>query len=714
MIGNKQIRFRIVSLIRSPLVRAGLACALLATASHADGNTAKTKQLEVRIASEQSAIQPNADFTVGLDFKVQPGWHIYWINPGDSGQTPTIQWSLPPGVSAGSIQWPKPQKITFSEVALYGYGDAVLLPIPMHAGPGVSVGKPLKMTGEVTWLVCREVCIPGKAMLQISIPTAQVAQVDPERRAQFESARAAMPLPAPADWKASARSDGDSFTLNVTTGRPEQSAVFFPLEPNQIDNVAAQKFDSQSQGLTLKIKSSDFATTAPADLQGLLVFPSGKSFIIDAPVQVTAAAEAVAGNETRLPGFRSLLATLGFAFLGGLILNLMPCVLPVLSLKVFGLGQMGGSEAKRVRIHGLFYTFGILVSFWLLVAVLEVLRAAGRQVGWGFQMQSPVFLVFLTALMFLLALNLLGVFDIVFSWMGMGHSLTARSGYSGPFFTGVLATIVATPCTAPFMGAAIGFALTQSSWIIFLVFTSLALGLAAPFLLLSFEPRWARILPKSGKWMNTFKQALSFPLFGAAIWLIWVFGQERGVNGAGLLLAGLLIISIGVWSYGVMRRPVLRVAVVLILLTVGLGLPISMSLAPTPAVSAATGAQASEGLRWESFSPEKLSEYRAESKPVLVDFTAAWCLSCQVNERAVFHSGEVQKRLERGDIALMKADWTSYDPTITKALAQYDRSGVPFYLMFGATQKPVIATEILTPQALLKAIDDLQPAGKGI
>jgi thiol:disulfide interchange protein len=389
-------------------------------------------------------------------------------------------------------------------------------------------------------------------------------------------------------------------------------------------------------------------------------------------------------------------------------------VFPVLSLKFLGLTHLGHSEAKRARIHGLFYTLGILISFWILVGVLLAVRAAGHQVGWGFQMQSPVFVVCLTVLLFLLGLNLFGLFEIGTSVMGVGNSLATKSGYTGSFFTGVLATVVATPCTAPFMGAAVGFALTQSSLIAFLVFTALALGLAAPYLVLSFEPRWARILPKPGEWMVKMKQVLAFPLFGAAIWLVWVFGQQLGMDAAARLLGGLLLIAIGAWIFGSFKSRIVRDVIALLLLGAGLWLPITAGAEGNRVVSANNTPQSAPAgaLQWESFSPEKLQQYRAEAKPVLVDFTAAWCLSCQVNERAVFHSTEIQQRLHDSGVVLMKADWTSYDPAITKALAEYGRSGVPFYVMYGRSAEPVISTEFLTPQAMQDVLTKLKSEGK--
>jgi thiol:disulfide interchange protein DsbD len=681
---------------------------LAAQFSYALTNSAKTAQLEVSLVSEQTSIQPGQEFWVGLDFKLQPGWHVYWINPGDSGEPPKIKWTLPAGFNAGSFQWPKPEKISVSTLVDYGYSNRVLLIMPMHAAAKIT--KPADLVADVHWLVCREICIPGKAQLGLTLPVAASAQLDPAQHELFEATRKQIPQSAPAEWRTSTSAQGNDFVLNVETGEHEKSATFFPLMEQQIENGAEQKVESDTRGVQLRLKKSDGLTQTPATLQGLLMLGSGKSYLVDAPVSGVISSAAVPNSRPA----QSLLSVFGLAFLGGIILNLMPCVFPVLSLKMLGLTHLGHSEAKRARIHGLLYTLGILISFWTLVGVLLAVRAAGHQIGWGFQMQSPVFVVCLTALLFLLGLNLFGLFEVGTSVMGVGNSLATKSGYTGSFFTGVLATVVATPCTAPFMGAAVGFALTQSSLIAFLVFTALALGLAAPYLILSFEPRWARILPKPGEWMVKMKQVLAFPLFGAAIWLVWVFGQQLGMDAAARLLGGLLLIAIGAWVFGSFKSRIARDVIALLLLGAGLWLPITADAHGSRVVSANNTPQSAPAgaLQWESFSPEKLQQYRAEAKPVLVDFTAAWCLSCQVNERAVFHSTEIQQRLHDSGVVLMKADWTSYDPAITKALAEYGRSGVPFYVMYGRSAEPVISTEFLTPQAMQDALTKLKSEGK--
>jgi thiol:disulfide interchange protein DsbD len=370
-------------------------------------------------------------------------------------------------------------------------------------------------------------------------------------------------------------------------------------------------------------------------------------------------------------------------------------------------------ERKTVQLSAAIYTLGVLVSFWVLVAVLLALRAGGRSLGWGFQLQSPGFVAFLICLLFVLGLSLIGAFEIGSSLMSVGSSLTQRGRYSSSFFTGVLATVVATPCTAPLMGVAVGFALSQSPLVCVAVFTSMAIGLASPFLLLSVFPNLSRFLPRPGAWMETLKQLMSFLVFGSVIWLLWVLGQQVGMNQLALMLFALLFLSLAVWIAG--RWPQSR-AVGITAAVIGIAATVYCSAALTPLAASdrqngSEAALAKGGLKWEAFSPDKLASYRSSGKPVLVDFTAAWCLTCQVNDRVVFHSPEVEQRLNRSDIALLRADWTSYDPVITEWLAKFGRSGIPFYVIYtpGQGSTPVTLPDgLLTPSAFLKSLDKLK------
>ncbi|MGA3211028.1 MAG: protein-disulfide reductase DsbD domain-containing protein [Terriglobales bacterium] len=676
---------------------------VISSPTHASTSKASAPHAKVSLISEHAAFVPGQETWLGIQFQLEPGWHIYWLNPGDSGVPPRVTWNLSPGLTMGEIQWPVPERITAPSVTDYGYSQSVLLMAPLSAvaAPGPQLAD---IGADVRWLVCRELCLPGQAKLQLTLPVAAVASLNPETQELFTAARERWPKPIPDRWKLTARSDKDDFVVTIATGHPEPGADFFPSSPGQIDNLTPPAVRATPQGAELRLKKSDQLVSDISTLQGIVLLNERPAAAYLANVSVEPAPAAKGGAA----GFSSLPLIIAFAFLGGAILNLMPCVFPVLSLKAIGLLQSRGEGRSELRKHGLAYAAGVLCSVWLLLGVLLLLRAAGRQIGWGFQLQSQTFVVSLAAFLFLMGLSLAGLFEIGMSWMGLGSSLASHSGCAGSFFTGVLATIVATPCTAPFMGTAVGFALGQSSPLAFAVFTLLAFGLAAPYLLLSFFPQWSRVLPKPGRWMETARQAMAFPLFAAVIWLVWVFGQQAGMNAAVRLLCGLLLIAIAGWLLGRLRRSMLVLTTVTFLFAFSIWFPLHGEQG-TAGTNAEAQASNSHGLQWEPFSAERVQQYRDEGKPVFVDFTAAWCLTCQVNERTVFSSQAVQEKLRHNGVALLRADWTSYDPVITQTLAGFGRSGVPFYLLYGkdANAQPRPLPELLTPQIVLNALDQL-------
>jgi thiol:disulfide interchange protein DsbD len=406
-----------------------------------------------------------------------------------------------------------------------------------------------------------------------------------------------------------------------------------------------------------------------------------------------------------------LLRAVGLALLGGIILNLMPCVFPVLFIKALSLVQSSQTERRHMRLHGLVYTLGILVSFWAVVAVLLILRAGGQRLGWGFQFQSPEFLAVMALLLFFLGLSLAGMFEIGLTLTSAGGSLAQKQGYSGSFFTGVLAMVVATPCTAPFMGVAIGYALAQPPWVSFLVFTALGVGLAVPYLVLAFQPAWTRILPRPGAWMEVLKQATTIPIFATVIWLVWLFTMSTNASAlAGLLLAFLLL-GIAGWVLGRWPAQRLPLLAALLVMAVAVAAPIYAArrfAAPVQAAeSIAASTNASSPRNWQPFTPSIVASYQAQGRPVLVDFTAAWCLSCQVNEKVVLDRPDVEARLHASGIALVRADWTHHDDDIAQALAQLGRSGVPAYALYPANagEPPVLLPEVLTTGIVYDAVD---------
>ena len=698
----------------------------------------KAQHLTAELVSLGPAIAPGGVQMLGLVLTIDEHWHVYWINAGDSGEPPRIAWSLPEGLTAGPMQFPIPERLPLGPLMDFGYEDEVTFPVPIAAVSTVKPG-PAHLDARVSWLVCAQVCIPGKAHLGIDLavqPGAPQPAQEPLVGALGE-AITLIPKPLPAGAQFSIAADNKNFVLTFRNGKQVKDAEFYPFDKDPADlivNAADQGTEPLRNGIRLYVPRSPDVTTLPATLHGVFRLSDTVAYDVTAPV-VPSATPIVPSQDSGSSDLTALSAV-GLALLGGIILNLMPCVFPVLFLKGLALVQGSTQERGHQRRHGLVYALGILVSFWTIVAVLLVLRATGSQAGWGFQLQSPVFIALLASLIFLLALSLAGQFEIGLSLTSVGSSLVDRpdqdktgegkQSYAGSFFTGVLATVVATPCTAPLMGAAIGFALTQSAAVTFAVFTALALGLAAPYLLLSWQPAWVRVLPRPGAWMEILKQLTAVPLFATAIWLAWVYGQlhaASGVDHMALLLACFLLLAIAGWALG--RWPAKwasRIAA-LVLIALGLAIPLSQTRdAPRTGVSvqssaaqqntAQAGASASNVdanavLVWQPYSEQALDAARAAGHPVFIDFTAAWCLSCQFNERAVLRSADVENALRAHNFVLLKADWTNSDPVITQKLASLGRAGVPTYVLYPAASgsAPDVLPELLTKGLVLAAIE---------
>ncbi len=664
----------------------------------------RAQHLTVELLPLDGSIQPGGSEVVGLHFTLDKGWHVYWVNAGDSGEPPRIKWNLPAGMTAGAMQFPAPRRLPLGPLMDFGYEDEVLFPVTLNADSTLKAPSTAQLSAHVDWLVCREVCIPGKADLAFPLQvTAQKGAGDPGRQALFDRFRSLLPQPLPSSSKAVFGTTPGGFALAVT-GHPVTNAEFFPLDQSQIVNAAPQPVRAVNGGVEISLKRDENFRTQLAQLNGVVLLGDGTAYEIHAP---PGALPGAAGGEFGA-GLAKLLRFCALAFLGGIILNLMPCVFPVLFIKGLSLVESSRHHHSRVRAHGLVYALGILVSFWAVVALLLGLKAGGRQLGWGFQFQSPGFIAVMALLLFFLGLSLAGMFEIGLTVTNTGSSLAARHGYAGSFFTGVLAMVVATPCTAPFMGAAIGFALAQSAAAAFAVFTALALGLAAPYVLLTFYPNWMRHLPRPGAWMEVLKQATAAPIFGTVIWLVWLFGSAAGVDALAALLAAFLLLAIAGWILG--RWPARRLgsvfAVCVIILAVATPL---YALWRFPAADSAT-ARAGNGVSragWEPYSRSAIEQYRAQGRPVFVDFTARWCLSCQVNERVVLDRGDVRRRLRDSGIVLVRADWTKHDESIASALTELGRSGVPTYVFYLPGRPAMVLPEVLTPGIVLGALDQL-------
>ena len=666
----------------------------------------QAKHLRAELVSEYQQVTAGQTLTLALHFVPDPHWHTYWQNPGDSGLPTTLEWQLPDGVSAGEIQWPTPQAFVIEPLVNYGFdGDTVLL-VDLQIAADYSADS-LPISVNVDWLVCEEVCIPAEASFSLTLPVGSAPQPGAQPQL-FTSAR--QRLPTPLNLTGDFDTSAGAFSAVITLDAPLKVDVFFVAGSELVDHAAAQQIHIQGNQLLLQQALNTYFTAAPAETELVLTGADGAySVMLQHQPQLNARQENAApleldiryGQETAT----SLRLILLMAIAGGLILNLMPCVFPVLSLKAMSLAAAGG-EAPQTRREALWYCGGVVVSFAALALLLISLRAAGEAVGWGFQLQQPYMVALLVYLLFALGLSLSGVVQFGLGLMNTGSSLAASSGNKGAFFTGVLAVIVASPCTAPFMGPALGFAVTQQWSVALLVFIALGLGMALPFMLLAFFPALAKRLPKPGAWMETLKQWLAYPLYLSAVWLLWVYGRQSGVNAQALLLVGLVCIAAVCWLWGRRQKGALSgfgSVLALLLLITALLLPLLLQRQATAVgqgnITAQSGAIA--------FNAEQLKQLRAEGKPVLVNMTADWCITCLVNERVALDTDSSRAALALYDVTYMKGDWTLRDSAITEYLRLYQRDGVPLYVLYWPGQPPEVLPQILTPDTLATTLERL-------
>jgi DsbC/DsbD-like thiol-disulfide interchange protein/cytochrome c biogenesis protein CcdA len=578
----------------------------------------RTPQVEAELVAERDALVPGEPLTVALRLKMIPGWHTYWRNPGDSGEPTRIEWRLPRGFAAGAIEWPVPERIPVGPLMNFGYHREVLLLTRIVPPASLPAGKPVTLRASASWLVCEVNCIPQSAELSLTLPVAPRAVQEGRWGKPIAAARAALPVAAPADWGFDARGEegGASLAIAAPRGVELTEAFFLPFEEGKVEPAAPQALAREGERYRLALRAPAQPVGSFERVNGVLILDKNTPpFSIDVPITARFADLGLA-------------FALLFAFAGGLLLNLMPCVLPILSIKVLSLS----ADLKNAFL----YSAGVLVSFWILAAVLIGLRALGAQLGWGFQLQSPVTVALLAAFFLALALNLSGLFEFRLSFAGQP---------SGQFLSGVLAVVIASPCTAPFMGAALGYAVLESGWRAFLVFTALGLGMALPYVALAAAPGWRRHLPKPGPWMPRLKRWLAVPLYATVLWLAWVFAQQ-----------------------------------------------IDLSKGKSDAL-------------WQTYSAEKVAALAASGKPVFVDFTAAWCVTCQVNERVVLSREDVMTAFRDRGVTLVRADWTRRDPEIARALAGLGRSGVPAYVLYKPGRAPLVLPELLTRERVLAALD---------
>ena len=700
----------------------------------------QTEQVRAELlALAPDGVGPGKTVWLGLQLQHQPQWHTYWKNPGDSGLPTTLAWSLPAGVTAGEIAWPTPHKIAIGSLANLGFEGTVLLPVPLTIAPDFRPGalaQDLEVRLSASWLVCRQECIPQEGEFALRLPLRGSTALN---RADFEAAWAAAPKPFAGPVRATVSDTGlalrvsglpTSWRGKAVNAFPEtQELLHTPALPGASDAVQTGTADKAgNQGWqdgvwTAQVPHSAQRFASPATVAWVLV-QGEERLRAEAPVQGSWPATAAPANvpaalqaalaanaqqaQTTAPaGTPGLLWVLATALLGGLILNLMPCVFPVLAIKVLGFAAQTGQSRAAQKAQGLAYTAGVVLSFLALGGLLLALRAGGEQLGWGFQLQSPGVIVALALLFTLIALNLAG-------WLHVGSvlpqrlaTLQLRHPVAEALLSGVLAVAVASPCTAPFMGASLGYAITLPGAQALAIFAALGLGLALPYLLASWVPSVARWLPKPGAWMDTLRHFMAFPMAATVVWLVWVLGHLSGVDGAASLLLLILGVCMLVWSLGLQGRSRPLLATISIAACAVFAWASGQYALKSEGEVAPAASTSPRQAGWQAWTADSVAAALAQGKPVFVDFTAAWCITCQVNKKTTLSNAEVQADLAAKQVTLLRADWTRRDPAITQALQALGRSGVPVYVLYAPGKAPVVLSEILTPGALRSAIATL-------
>jgi thiol:disulfide interchange protein DsbD len=678
---------------------------LVAATSSAAAQVDDGPKVHAQLIAESPTVAAGGTVALAFEQVIRPGWHTYWINPGDVGQPTTLNWLLPHGWRAGELEWPFPIRLPVGPFMDYGYEGKVWILTHLSAPPDAKPGDSVTLKATANWLVCKEICIPEDATLSLPVKIGP-PQNDPALVDAFTAARARLPVPSPWAMRYALGPSLDLFVAakSLALAQPTD-AQFFPFEPGIVKAPAPQMRGFVQSGLVLRMKPGKAILRHGGALEGVLVLASRdgstQSIVVKAFPGPVPNAEFKTAGASEL----GLLAALLFAVMGGLILNLMPCVLPVLAMKAFALSsQVGRDRAEAVR-ESLAYGLGAILSFAGLGALLIALRAGGETVGWGFQLQEPIVVAGFALLMFGVGLNLSGVFEL--AAFGGGEQLTRAGGAVGSFFTGVLAVAVAAPCTAPFMAAALGYGLTQPWAISFGVFLALGFGFAAPFVLIGISPALMRALPKPGAWMLRFKQALAFAMYGTAAWLVWVLAQQAGANAVAAVLAAMVAVGFGAWVWGASRSASPRgrgigALVTLIALVAALS---CLAVLKTTAAQARGGGINVSGILSEPYSASRLEALRSANRAVFVNATAAWCITCLVNDETALSRAEVRQAFAEQHIVYLIADWTRRDPEITKLLADHGRTGVPLYLYYApGALEPKVLPQILTEGAVIAAL----------
>lgn len=733
----------LLTLLLLPALLADRACPATPARATATG------QLHTRVSlvADVSAIRPGSDFTVGVLMQMQKGWHTYWENPGEAGLPTRVAWTMPDGIRAGGIAWPLPHKYNESgDVLTYGYADETMLLVPVHAAETLRPGSSVTLQAEVTWLECERICIPGKASVTLTLKVGPASVPSPSAGA-IARYRTLVPVADRGALDLQGATEGRDVILRATPGmgqrfdvRPGDIPDLYPrvLEDLQVGRTTVE---ATPGGTTFRLTlSADGPVTGNRTLSGIVVYTleGGAKTAVEVSVPLDrrfiASLSGAGGGSVLDRDFRPvradgdsapLLLSIVFAVIGGLLLNIMPCVLPVIALKVFGLVKMGGTEPARIRKLGWFFSLGILASFLLLALVVILLQTAGETVGWGFQFQEPAFVLVMCAVVFVFGLSLFGVFEIQLPGAvvsGVSAALAGErptgKGYLASFGEGVFATVLATPCTAPYLGPALGFAFSQSWWVILIVFASVAFGMALPYLVLTARPSWTKFLPKPGEWMVHTKHFMGFLMMATLLWLLYVLGKQLGMEPVIWTAAFLLMLGIGCWMIGRFAtltasrtQRVMSWATAVVLAAAGYLFFVAPVLearalvgsSPVPTATEVSG----DAIPWQPFTISRLDEEIARGKTVFVDFTADWCLTCKVNEKTVLAKQEIVNTFRAQGVVALRADWTNRNPEITALLGKFGRSGVPLYVIFPASrpEAPIVLPEVITPGIVTEALE---------
>ena len=686
----------------------------------------RTAYSTIDLIAEQTSIPDSGgNITVGFYLKPNSNWHAYWKNPGDAGKKPKLKWTLPEGFEASELSFPAPHAIPFQELVTYGYNEEVLLLTDITIPDGLAVGELITLKAKASWVVCDdELCVPERSELSLQLAVG-TGENDSDVAELFSQAR--IKLPTDVDWPAQYEVVGDKVNIGVQT--PESSMLmnspYLFVEPRRTVAYNDQTIAFAPRGFTVTMsKGSKVDKQQEVNAVFTYLNEDGDNVAVritasKATGSLSALTSGASGGNSDTGGLTWGIAFL-FAFLGGIILNLMPCVFPILSMKALSLVQMSHADQKEARASGVLYTLGILVAFCIFGGALIAIREAGHAVGWGFQMQNPIVNLAIGLLMIAIALNLFGLFEIGTKMMSTGQSLTQGSERKAAFFTGLLAVVVATPCTAPFMAGALGYALSQPAFISMSIFVALGFGLALPYLLLSFVPSLGKVMPKPGPWMEVFRQVLAFPMLITAVWIFWIIGKQLGIDSLMVALLSAVSFAFALWAYGKSAFSAKR-KVWFAVMTIGfVGTIVSANKMTTLKSLPGTVAHQSAGtlgqLELEHFSPEKLLNYIEEGQPTFVYFTADWCVSCKVNERVALASDEVGQAFNEKGIKVVEGDWTNEDPVITEWLEKYNRIGVPLYLYFpkgSSVETALILPQVLFPEPLIAAIEASDANSKG-